>query len=339
MIVVLVSGLFIRFVSQSARGEGEIAELSRRINDLARSQREGLDDFGKMVADRLENTHSRVGLSVADAGRAVAEVRERLGQLGESTMRLGDLATRIAELEKMLTVPHARGAVGEIWLEQLIGQLLPEDLYETQYSFPSGERVDAVIRLGDRLVPIDAKFPLESWVRMRGLTGDERAREANVLDRSFRKRIDEVADKYIRPAEGTLDFALMYVPSEGVYYDAILRERDSNESLSTYALRRRVLPVSPHTFYAYVLALVHGLRGMKTDRDVEKLLAELDQIRDRFEQLDSSMDTTARHLGNAASQFEKARELVRDAHYAISRLGDVTPVLKVKEEGDPNEDA
>src|SRR5207247_1824867 len=140
--------------------------------------------------------------------------------------------------------------------------------YQMRHVFRSGERVDAALKLGDRLVPVDAKFPLDACQRLLATSGAEAEREARTFARSLKERIDEIADKYIRPDEGTYDFALMYIPAENVYYEAVLRAEDPGDAKSVlgHALRRRVIPVSPHTFYAYLLVILHGLKGKRAGK-------------------------------------------------------------------------
>src|SRR5439155_719712 len=165
----------------------------------------------------------------ADQTRVLSDVRERLGALAEVTRRLEAMGASVTEVQQLLQVPKLRGTLGEIWLEELLRQILPASHYEMQHAFRSGERVDAVLMLGDRLVAVDAKFPLEACQRMLAAGGAEAERERRAFARSLRERIDEIADKYIRPDEGTYDFALMYIPAENVYYEAVLRAEDPED--------------------------------------------------------------------------------------------------------------
>src|SRR5213593_4285505 len=185
----------------------------------------------------------------AEQARVLHDVRERLGQLGEVAKRLETMGETVSEVQHLLQVPRLRGTIGEVWLEELLRQILPGH-YEMQYQFRSGERVDAVLKLGQRLVPVDAKFPLEACQRMLAATGrdaeQERARRA--FRGSLKDRIDEIAEKYIRPDEGTYEFALMYIPAENVYYEAVMRgeDPDDGKSVLSHAMSRSVIPVSPH---------------------------------------------------------------------------------------------
>lgn len=243
----------------------------------------------------------------ADQVRSLADVRERLAQLNEATRRLEALGEAVTDVRRLLRVPQLRGTLGEIWLEELLRQVLPAQCYEIQYGFRSGERVDAVIRLRDRLVPVDAKFPLEACQRMLELEGEAAERERRSFRRSLRARIDEIADKYIRPDEGTYEFALMYVPAETVYYEAVVRDASADgDSVSAYAHQRRVIPVSPHTFYAYLSALVHGLRGLEVEERAQEILDALGGLDQETGRLREAVELVGRHLQNAVKQQHEA---------------------------------
>ncbi len=282
---------------------------------------------GRMEA--LVATQHELPRTVADGAavqaRSLADVREQLGRLAESTARLESLGRSVAEVQDLLRVPHLRGTLGEVWLEELLRQVFPEPLYRTQYAFRSGERVDAALFVGERIVPIDAKFPLDACQRMLKAEGDTLVRERRAFRRTLRQRIDEIAERYIRPDEGTFDFALMYIPAEAVYYEAVVREEplDEAESITGYALRRRVLPVSPNTFYAYLAAVLHGLRGLEVEqraREIQETVAGLRHLLTGFRR---AFDLVGRHLDRAARQY---RESDRAWERVMAHLDAVTAI-------------
>jgi len=249
----------------------------------------------------------------------VADVRERLGKLAEVTQRLEAMGASVSEVQDLLRVPRLRGTLGEVWLEELLRQVFPHGLYQMQYTFRSGVRVDAVIRIGERLVPVDAKFPLEACQRMLAADPATVERERRAFRKALRERIDEIADRYICPGEGTFEFALMYIPAENVYYEAIVRgeELDDGGSVLAYAMSRRVIPVSPHTFYAYLSAILHGLRGMHMEDRARQLHAELGGLELQFERFWGSFDKVGAHLTNAQKQFSESE---RHAGRVVSML-------------------
>ncbi|MGH7645787.1 MAG: DNA recombination protein RmuC, partial [Gemmatimonadales bacterium] len=268
--VLLVLALVALLVFRRPPGERDAALLQQQLVEL-RGRLDALSVAQQGVPRALaEGSAAQVGV--------LADVRERLGELGAVARRLETVGETVSEVQQLLQVPKLRGTLGEVWLEELLRQILPPAHFHMQHRFTSGERVDAVVTLGDRLVPVDAKFPLEACQRMLAATTPEDAeRERRAFGRSLRDRIDEIADKYIRPDEGTYDFALMYIPAENVYYEAVLRAQDPEDGRSVlgHALRRRVIPVSPHTFYAYLLVILHGLKGMAVESRAREMQGRL----------------------------------------------------------------
>jgi DNA recombination protein RmuC len=278
--------------------------------------------FDQLVAAQQE-VPKAIAQGSAEQARMLSDLRERLGALGEATRRLETVGATVSEVQQLLQVPKLRGTIGEIWLEELLRQILPASHYEMQYGFRSGERVDAALKLGDRIVAVDAKFPLESCQRMLAASGAEAERERRAFARSLKERIDEIANRYIRPDEGTYDFALMYIPAENVYYEAVLRAEDPDDAKSVlgHAMRRRVIPVSPHTFYAYLLVILHGLKGMRVEQQAREIGERLGALRQQFEAFWAAFETVGAHLANAQKKFEESERhagRVRDRFDAIT---------------------
>ncbi len=305
-------------------------ELPRLLAENRMDQQRVLADqvaqFSGLVSQRIETAHATVGSRLDDTGRTVAEVRERLGQLAEVTRRLEAMAGDVAELQALLKVPQLRGTLGEVWLGELLRQVFPARLYDTQHTFRSGDRVDAVIKIGSRLVPVDAKFPLDAYQRMLASDGGGEERERRTFRRTLRDRIDEIAGKYILPEEGTYDFALMYIPAENVYYEAIVRgeELDVEGSVVAYAMKRKVIPVSPNTFYAYLSAILHGLRGLEVEESAREILDSLGGLQQQLARYDRAHDLIGTHLDRAVRQYDEANKQlgkIRDRFTQITGVG------------------
>src|SRR5256885_3207907 len=197
-------------------------------------------------------------------------IHEKLGAVGEATQLLAEQAKGLGELQQILRPPKARGGFGELLLAQLLGDRLPPTAYSLQYGFSGGERVDAVIRV-DRLVPIDSKFPLDNFERMLAADNDiERQQFEKLFARDVKSHVDAIASKYIRPDEGTYDFAFMYLPSEAIYYELACGKTGA---LLEYAHDKRVLPVSPTTLTAYLQVIVLGLKGLQIEQNAEEIMA------------------------------------------------------------------
>jgi DNA recombination protein RmuC len=225
-----------------------------------------------------------------------------------------DLAARLAEIDSLarslndlsrtLLLPQSRGAVGETMLAAVLGNWLPRRSFELQHGFRDGGRVDAVVRLGDRLVPIDSKFPLE--VLREELTGPEGNRRLSAeARRAISRYIADIGARYIRPAEGTYDFALMYVPSEAVFYHAFVAA-DGADELCRSALTARVIPVSPSSLFLYLQTVAHGLRGFMLTADQKRLATLLEEIQRDVAALSRAHAVLGGHLRNASRAYEES---------------------------------
>ena len=279
-----------------------------------------------LLQQQLIEVRNRLDALVTSQGTAVGDVRERLGQLAEVTARLEAVGQSVVKVQELLQVPRLRGTLGEVWLEELLRQILPAGLFVMQHAFRSGEKVDAVIRVGDRLVPVDSKFPLEACQRMLAADAGSADRERRAFRRSLRERIDEIADKYIKPDEGTFEFALMYVPAENVYYEAVVRGEDlaGEESVVGYALRRKVIPVSPNTFYAYLAAILHGLKGLEVEKQARNILDSLGGLQQQFSRFDSAYQLVGKHLDHAARQYQETEKQIGLIQERFEKITGVT---------------
>ena len=238
--------------------------------------------------------------------RLSAILREKVGQIHE----VGKAA---AELVNILRAPKLRGGMGELFLGDLLGQILPPEHFKLQHRFRSGEAVDAVIQIGNKLVPVDSKFPLENFRRIMDSQSDsERIAARKQFMRDVKKHVDAISTKYILPDEGTYNFALMYVPAENVYYETIIKEESSasgeERPLFSYALEKRVVPVSPNSFYAYLQTILLGLRGMQVEERAQEILNTLARLRGDFERVQESFRVLGKHLTNAQGSYSEGEK-------------------------------
>ena len=259
-------------------------------------------------AEVLNQTQQNLGERLDNAARVVGSVERSLGGLEEANRKIYEVGKNIASLQEILRAPKLRSGLGEFFLEDLLGQILPPQHFSMQYGFRSGEKVDAVVRLGASLVPVDAKFPLENFKRILEATGDEeRSRAKRQFGVDVKKHVDAIAAKYILPDEGTYDFALMYIPAENVYYETIIKD-DSPEdrSLSQYALGKHVIPVSPNSFYAYLQAIVLGLKGLKIEDRAKEIVGYLSRLDGDLNKFRDEFSLLGKHLGHAQASFQNA---------------------------------
>ena len=294
-------------VGQAIAGQGqrvseEIARLTGQLNERLRESLEVVQRSQISVGERLDNT-----------ARVVGEVQHGLGELREATTKVYEVGRDVASLHDILRAPKLRGGLGELLLGDLLAEVLPAAHFTLQHAFQSGERVDAVVRVGSGLVPIDAKFPLEDFRRLLEAEYDDgRARAKKAFLARVRKHVDDIAAKYILPDEGTYDFALMYIPAENVYYEAVIR--DEERALAAYALARKVIPVSPNSFYAYLQAIVLGLKGLRIEARAQEVIGQLTRLAGDLDKLRDEVRVLGKHLGNATQAHAAAdRRLERVA--------------------------
>jgi len=333
------------------REEGSLQLMQQQIDQLRVQISQALDNGARQVqqqlgqvlghvndrlkenAEILQQTQQNLGERLDNAARVVGNVQKSLGGLEEANRRIYEVGKDIASLQEILRAPKLRGGLGEFLLEDLLAQVLPSDHFSTQYGFRSGEKADAVIKLGNSLVPVDAKFPLENFKRTLQAAGDEeRTRAKKQFATDVKKHIDAIAQKYILPDEGTYDFALMYIPAENVYYETIIKdESTADKSLSEYALGKRVIPVSPGSFYAYLQAIVLGLKGMKVEERAKEIIRYIGRLQGDFTRFRDAFDLLGKHLGHAQSSYQNAdRRLEQFGQKLISAEAAPTDALEIR---------
>lgn len=276
-----------------------------------------LRDFPESLKDELHKMDSEFKKSVIDTQQTVMSVKESLGKLGEQVKALKELGENIERLEEILRPPKLRGGMGEVLLENIVREILPSENYRVQHRFRSGEIVDMALFIGDKILPVDSKFPLDAFERLISIDEEKRNRELAQFRRSVKARIDEIATKYIKPSEGTYDFALMYIPAEGVYYEAFIKKSDGDD-LYGYALKRRVIPVSPQTFYAYLQVILYGLKGLKVEEEAKKIVDFLGTLEGELGKFERNMDTLGNHIKNANNKFEETLGILRALKQRVS---------------------
>jgi len=293
--------------------------LQQQLNSL----QERLDSFGQSVTQNLQQSTASMNTRLDKAAGVIGDLREKVGQIHE----VGKAAQ---ELVNIMRAPKLRGGMGELFLGDLLSQLLPKEHYTMPYRFKSGDAVDAVIRIGPRLVPADAKFPYENFKRVVEAPAEtDRVAARKQFLRDVKKHVDAIAAKYILPDEGTYDFALMYVPAENVYYETIIKEDvGEDRQLFSYALAKRVIPVSPNSFYAYIQTILLGLRGMKVEERAQEILGELSRLRGDFQKIQESFRVLGRHLNNAAGSYSETDKTITKLDAKLSQIEQ--PLLKTE---------
>jgi DNA recombination protein RmuC len=279
------------------------------------------------INQQLQNMSSQFRKTTGDIGGTLGDVKRDLGKMEVITREVLDKAKNISNLENLLRAPKFRGGFGELFLGDLLGQILPPAYFKLQHKFKSGEMVDAVIHIGDNIVPIDAKFPLDNFQKF---ANEENPKEKEDLRKKFvvdvKKHIADISKKYILPDEGTYDFALMYIPAENIYYETILKDENLGEERTIFssALKKRVIPVSPNSFYAYLQVIVQGLKGLQIEKSAREIFQRLTRLQGDLARFRKDFQTLGSHLGHAQTKFD-------DAEKRLDRFSDKLVVISGEE--------
>ncbi|MBS1242999.1 MAG: putative recombination protein [Nitrospirae bacterium] len=283
------------------------------------------------VTDQLQKSTGDLNTRLDNAAKVVSEVSKGLGGLSEATKKVFEVGKDIASLQEILRSPKLRGGLGELFLGDLLAQILPPAHFTLQHRFKSGEAVDAVIRLGQNLVPVDAKFPLENFRRVIEVSSEE---ERKAAKRKFladvKKHVDAISGKYILPDEGTFDFALMYIPAENVYYELIIKDEamDSDKGLLNYSFAKRVIPVSPNSFYAYLQTILLGLKGLHIEERAQEILTNLARLSGDFRKFREEFDTVGKHITNTKSRYDDADKRLEKFSDKLESLSEASPAIE-----------
>ena len=290
-----------RLLAEAAGARQASESLDRRFEELRRSVEERVQGVERSLSDGQKGLTDHLG----ESGKLLKDVGEKMGLLFEASQKIEKLAGDMTRLEDLLKPPKLRGTLGEAFLEQALRQALPPGSWRMQYRFSDGVSVDAAIRFNERWIPVDSKFPLENFRRARESEDEaERRRARAAFGNDVRKHAESIRRKYIRPAEGTCDYAFMYVPAEAVYAEMVADGEE--KALADSCVEMRVFPVSPRLFYAFLSTVSMVLRGeelQKNAREVQARLAELERLWDRAEE---PFLKVRGHMNNAQKQYEEA---------------------------------
>lgn len=330
-LLVVVTGLLIMCLIKLQRKQPSDTERYLQADILnLRSEVSSLStNLSKTFDDKLNRTQDSMQEQLRQSVAIVNDVSRRLTKLDETNKRVVDVADELKTLQNVLQNPKQRGVFGEFYLNSLLENVLPPNQWQAQYKFKNGEIVDAVIFLDKRrILPVDSKFSLENYNRYIEATDkDQREQLLRRVKQDIKGRIDETA-KYIRPDEGTMDFAFMFIPSESMYYD-LLKDRvgdgASSRDLIEYAFcDRHVIIVSPTSFMAYLETVMQGLRSLQIEeqaKEIQKRVAQLgihiERYNEYMSKLGVSLGTTVNHYNNAYKEFAKVdKDIIKIADKA-----------------------
>jgi DNA recombination protein RmuC len=355
ILAVLLVGLIIWLVMQNSASQKKGDTLERQLTDLrrdlqtlgtAQAQSSGqIQTIGQTVAQRLESVTNALRDGVTNSAQIASQgqtaiatelknTREQIGliqkQIGEVQEQSRGLSQATQSLEQVLGGAKTRGLLGEVTLQRLLEDSLPPTHFGMQYRFSSGEIADAVIFLrDDKLMAIDSKFPLEAFRRINS-DGDEARR---TFANAVKGHADAIAKKYIVPSEGTLDVALMFVPSETVYCELLATHDNRGMAIDEYCRGKKIIAVSPNSLYAHLCVIAMGLRGMAIEENAKRLLANLNGVQKHMELFADVFEKLGTHLKNAQNSYSTADRQFEKAQNTLANvLGGGTPASTLEGE-------
>jgi len=307
-------GLLTAQVQTSSKMETIFNAVNSRLEAVTTAVQQGTSDSAKITSQITSQAQTAMSTELKNTRDQITQIQQQLGQVQQSGNLMHDAATR---LENILGGTKSRGTFGETTLERLLEDCLAPSQYSQQYRFRSGEAADAVIHLRDKkIMAIDSKFPLDAFLRLE-TEGDE-ARKSFV--NAVKLHADAIAKKYIVPDENTLDLALMFVPSEAVYYELLMSADSKGQAVDAYCRSRKIVPVSPNTLYAHLSVIAMGLRGMQIEENAKRLSANLDGMRKQLDVFSKSFDILGTHIKNAQQTYTEADKRIDKVSGTLDNL-------------------
>lgn len=306
----------------STRPDPLVTEVGTLREDLRRIV-EAVSAQTNAVSRRLEGIDGRMTETQTASIEMAQGIYATLGDLKASTNSVAEQAKQFTSLQDLLRAPKARGGLGEAMLEELLRQVLPPSGYAVQHRFRSGTIVDAVVKAGGRLICIDSKFPLANYQRIcEGGDDVGRAEAERAFAADVERHIRDISSRYIVPDEGTLDFAVMYVPAEGVYGE-VLRLSHKKKPLFETAMDARIVPMSPLTMYGYLQTILFGLKCLQIEKSAEAILGFCGQLQQDVARFSEEYETLGKHLGNAKSKYEQGTHRLDRFRDRLDRVADL----------------
>lgn len=293
------------------------------LMEWLKDMRGSMDKNIGLMTEQLHQQQQALNERLDNAAKVVGSVSKELGQMSE-------IGRQMKDLQDFLRSPKLRGNIGEQILRDLLEQALPQSNFALQYSFHEGKTVDAIIKTDRGLIPIDAKFPLDNFLRVsKAETEEEKDREMKQFIRAVKKHIDDISVKYILPQEGTVDFALMYVPSEPIYYEMVMDEGN----LNSYAQSRKVLLVSPNSFYYFLRIVMMGLQEKKIAEGAKAILATLEGINHETQKFGDDLNVLYGHINRTKSSMDTIMSRYQSLASKVDNVKHLKDRQQLPEEG------
>lgn len=305
LLIAIAWQLFRRKEEPKKQDDQSFLLLQNQINELTRTLDAKLGESARAITDSTNKAFTQA----TESTKLIKEITQELAKVGEGQRQVANVADQLKSLQDVLKNSKQRGGIGEQFLKNILENVFSPAEYEMQYGFKDGTIVDAVIKTKDGLVPIDSKFSLENYQRILAANDDlERERYESKFYSDLKLRIDETS-KYIKPEEGTLEFAFMYIPSEAIYYDLLTRKIGVREDMDLveYATRqKKVIIVSPTTFFAYLQTVMQGLKALRIEEGVKKIQKNVHELGKHLTSYKDFIDKVGKNLGTTVSAYNSA---------------------------------
>ena len=301
---IFLAGIFYIFVIKKEKPKKEDNQsfllLQNQIQEITRTLDAKLGEIPGVIRNQF-----------GESAKIIREVTEKLTKLDETNKQVVNFADQLKSLQDILKNPKQRGVLGEYYLETVLKNVLPPGSYQTQYEFKDGTKVDAVIFVKDKIIPVDSKFSLENYNRI--LEADdknEKKKLEEVFKNDLKNRIDETA-KYIKPEEGTMEFAFMFIPSEAIYYDLLINKigtvKANTRDLVEYAMvQKKIIIVSPTSFLAYLQTVLQGLRALQIEESAQEIKKGVENLARHLTSYETYMQKMGNHLGTTVNMYNSA---------------------------------
>lgn len=298
--------------------------MQNQIQELARLVDQKLTETSRAMNETQQHLNQTVQTQFGHSVKVITDITERLAKLDETNKQVIGFATQLQNLEDILQNPKQRGILGEYFLETVLKNVLPPESYKMQYAFSDGDIVDAVVFVKDKIIPVDSKFSLENYNRAVSEKNPARREELESLFKNdLKKRIDETS-KYIKPKENTMDFAFMFIPAEGIYYDLLINQvgslKTNTHALIEYAFKEKhVIIVSPTSFLAYLQTVMQGLRALQIEESAKEIRKRVEELgkhllayNEYMKKLGNNLSTSVNSYNTAYKEFGKIdKDVVR----------------------------
>jgi DNA recombination protein RmuC len=314
IILIIVTGGFVAIYqaikkqSEKKSDDQSLLLIQNQIQDQQKNLQNQMNELNRTLDMKLGESSKAIRDQFGESAKIIKEITQELMKVGEGQKQMANVASDLKNLQDILKNPKQRGVLGEYYLETVLKNVLPPGVYKMQYEFKNGTIVDAVVITKDGIIPIDSKFSLENYNRFIEATDKtEREKYENALYADLKTRIDETA-KYVKPEEGTVDFAFMFIPSEAIYYDLLINKigaiKSTNVDLIEYAAgKKKVIVVSPTTFLAYLQTVMQGLKALHIEEAAKKIGERVEELGKHLKNYETFMNKIGKNLSATVSAY------------------------------------